>query len=142
MVAPLVPAIPGSELHAEWIGKTVEARAPRIRVFLRQLWGSAHSSGRTGLSSLGLDSSPNRNEIRRLLHALREPVSAFAIHVALIDDRDLNEDARSSLDAMLTQVEHMTKALAAITKAFGLELDDSTPLAMLSRTRERPRLLG
>jgi hypothetical protein len=48
------------------------------------------------------------------LPALREPVSAFAIHAA-------------------HNVEHMTKALAAITKAFGLEIGDATPLALLSQ---------
>ena len=71
------------------------------------------------------------------MHALREPVSAFAIYAALLDDQDLNAEARRSVDAMLTNVEHMAKALAAITRAFGLELGDSTPLGILTKNREQ-----
>jgi hypothetical protein len=77
--------------------------------------------------------TPRADEIRRLLHALREPVGAFAINVALLDDEALNEAARQNVNAMLSNVQHMTKALAAITKAFRLEVGDATPLAIPSQ---------
>jgi hypothetical protein len=84
-------------------------------------------------------SAPTNDQIRRLLHGLREPVSAFAIHVSLLDDTQLDASARRSVDAMLANVEHMTKAFTAITKAFGLEVDD-TPLAMLSENGRGSRI--
>ncbi len=37
---------------------------------------------------------PKNDEIRRLVHSLREPVGAFAIHIELLDDQDLNASAR------------------------------------------------
>ena len=81
---------------------------------------------------LGSLATPKADEIRRLLHALREPVGAFAINVALLDDEALNEAERQKINAMLSNVERMTKALAAITKAFGLEVGDSTPLSLIN----------
>jgi hypothetical protein len=41
-------------------------------------------------------SSPQPNEIRRLLHALREPVGAFVIRIALLDDEKLSDDAQTT----------------------------------------------
>jgi hypothetical protein len=82
--------------------------------------------------------TPKADEIRRLLHALREPVGAFAINVALLDDEALNEAARQRMNAMLSNVERMAKALAAITQAFGLEVGDSTPLSLINGNG-RPR---
>ena len=79
--------------------------------------------------------APDTDQTRRLLHALREPVGAFAIYIALLDDEDLSAGARSHVDAMLVNVEHMMKALTAITSAFSLEVGDSTPLALLSKQR-------
>ena len=81
---------------------------------------------------LGRSATPKADEIRRLLHALREPVGAFAINVALLDDEALNEAARQRMNAMLSNVERMAKALAAITKAFGLDVGDSTPLSLIN----------
>jgi hypothetical protein len=75
---------------------------------------------------------PKADEIRRLLHALREPVGAFAINVALLDDQALNEAERQKMNAMISNIERMTNALAAITKAFGLEVGDSTPLPLIN----------
>ena len=66
------------------------------------------------------------------MHALREPVGAFAINAAMLDDETLDETAREKLNAMLSNVERMTKALAAITKAFGLEVGDTTPLSLIN----------
>ena len=75
--------------------------------------------------------TPKADEIRRLLHDLREPVGAFAINVALLDGEALNEAARQKMNAMLSNVERMSKALAALTKAFGLEAGDSTHLPLI-----------
>jgi hypothetical protein len=82
---------------------------------------------------------PGTDETRKLLHALREPVGAFAIHVSLLDDEELSARAQHHLDAMLISVERMTAALAAITSRFGLELGDSTPLAILNQDRRPQR---
>ena len=84
--------------------------------------------------------TPKADEIRRLLHALREPVGAFAINVALLDDETLNEAAREKMNVMLSNVERMTKAMAAITKAFGLEAGDSTPLSLIHGNGRRRRI--
>ena len=64
------------------------------------------------------------------MHALREPVGAFAIHLALLDDEQVSDSEREHLAAMLRSVERMTAALTDITKAFGLEV--STPLSLVS----------
>ena len=83
---------------------------------------------------------PKIDEIRRLLHALREPVSAFSIYLSLLDNGDLGASRRPHLDAMHANVEHMSKALAEITSAFGLEVGGSTPLAVLSEDRSSNRV--
>jgi hypothetical protein len=83
-------------------------------------------------SCSGRLATPRADEIRRLLHALREPVGAFAINVALLDDEALEPAARQRLNAMISNVERMTNALAAITKAFRLEVGDSTPLPLIN----------
>jgi len=75
---------------------------------------------------------PRTDEIRRLVHALREPIGAFVIHASLIEDDDLNDEAREHVRALLSNVERMVGALAAITSRFGLELGDSTPLALIA----------
>ena len=80
---------------------------------------------------------PTQNEARRLMHAMREAVGAFVIRVALLEDQDLSESARTTRDAMLHDVERMARALCAMTDAFGLEMDGSTPLAMLNSRRAR-----
>jgi hypothetical protein len=79
---------------------------------------------------------PNRNEIRGLLHALREPVGAFVIHLSLLDDEDLSEEARSHLEAMLVNVQRMVEALGDITSSFDLEAGSSTPLSVLIAQRQ------
>jgi hypothetical protein len=84
-------------------------------------------------------SPPETDETRKLLHALREPVGAFAIYVSLLDDEELSARAQHHLDAMLVSIERMTAALAAITSRFGLELGDSTPLAILNHDRHPQR---
>jgi hypothetical protein len=81
---------------------------------------------------------PTQDEVRRLMHAMREAVGAFVIRVALLEDRDLSESARTTRDEMLHDVERMTRALRAMTEAFGLERGPSTPLSMLN-TPPRPR---
>jgi len=77
------------------------------------------------------------DEMRRLLHRLREPLGAFAIRLTLIDDAALDEDSRAHVDAMLAEVQRMTHALEAITARFGLEVGDCTPLAIIQRESRR-----
>jgi hypothetical protein len=80
---------------------------------------------------------PTPDEVRRLMHAMREAVGAFVLRVALLEDADLSESARDTRDAMLHDVERMSRALRAMTEAFGLEHHGSTPLAMLNPRRPR-----
>jgi hypothetical protein len=58
--------------------------------------------------------SPDKNELRRLLHALREPVSAFAIHAAHC-------------------VEHMTKSAGGDHEGIWPRDRRCDPLALLSQ---------
>ena len=81
---------------------------------------------------------PTQDEVRRLLHAMREAVGAFVIRVALLEDQDLSESGRTTRDAMLHDVERMARALRAMTDAFGLEMHGATPLAMLNPRRTPP----
>jgi hypothetical protein len=81
--------------------------------------------------------APTTSEIRQLVHALREPVGAFMIYLSLLDDHEFDGEARQHLKAMLEDVSRMSDALAEITRRFGLELGDSTPLAMIARTDRR-----
>ena len=66
------------------------------------------------------------------MHALREPIGAFVIHVSMIEDERLSEDVREHVAAMLTNVQRMIDALAHLTARFGLELGDSTPLSLIA----------
>ena len=77
-------------------------------------------------------SSPQPNEIRKLMHALREPVGAFVIRIALLDDEKLSDDARDHINAMLVSVQKMMRALTEMTARFGLDAGETTPLAILS----------
>lgn len=84
-----------------------------------------------------LPGPPRIDEIRQLVHALREPIGAFVIHASLIEDEQLSDTAREHLIAMLSNVERMVGALAEITSRFGLELGDATPLAMITAGENR-----
>jgi hypothetical protein len=77
------------------------------------------------------------DELRRLLHRLREPLGAFAIRLTLLDDATMDDAARAHVDAMLAEVQRMTRAVEAITARFGLEVGDSTPLAIIHRESRR-----
>ena len=86
---------------------------------------------------------PDPDELRRLMHALREPVGAFVIRLSLIEEEAVNEETREHLESMLASAHQMVKALSAITSCFGLEAGSATPLAILSnqeRTISRPAL--
>jgi hypothetical protein len=89
------------------------------------------------LAALAPSSLPRTDEIRRLVHALREPVGAFVIHVSMIEDERLSDDVREHVAAMLSSVERMVGALADITSRFGLELGDATPLSMIASEDRR-----
>lgn len=69
------------------------------------------------------------------MHALREPLGTVAIRLALLDDEAVSDAAREHLEAMLTSVHRMMKALSAITELFGLEAGSATPLAILTDQR-------
>jgi hypothetical protein len=56
-------------------------------------------------------SAPTLPEIKRLLHALREPLSTFAINVDLLEGTQLTAEGQSYLKAMHTD---MKKARAAL----------------------------
>ena len=84
------------------------------------------------LNPLAPPNPPRTDEIRRLVHALREPVGAFVIHVSMIEDEQLTDDVREHVQAMLSNVERMVGALADITSRFGLELGDTTPLSLIA----------
>jgi signal transduction histidine kinase len=73
---------------------------------------------------------PKPDDVRRLMHELREPLGSFAIRLSLLDEADLSRDARRHLDVMRTSVQRMAKTIGEITTAFGLE--DSAALAILS----------
>ena len=82
-------------------------------------------------------SLPRTDEIRRLVHALREPVGAFVIHVSMIEDERLSDDAREHVAAMLSSVERMVGALADLTSRLGLEIGDTTPLSLIASEDRR-----
>jgi len=79
------------------------------------------------------------DDLRQLLHALREPVGAFAIKLALLDDEQLSDDARRCINQMLSEVERMAEAISAISSHFRLEVGDATPLAIISQNGRAPR---
>ena len=87
-------------------------------------------------------SVPDTAEVRRLLHALRGALGSFVIHLAIVDDQEVSQDARAHLDAMLANVDRMVEALAAITESFGLEGGKSTPLAILHSPHTKRALVG
>jgi len=103
-----------------------------ITLILRGVGGFLFSPD-LGIPIIAPVAAPKHDEICRLVHALREPVGAFSIHLTLLDDGKLSENGHKQLDAMLGNVERMAAALSDITKAFGLETVNSTPLAILSR---------
>jgi signal transduction histidine kinase len=78
---------------------------------------------------------PKPNELRALIHALREPVGSFVIRLALLDDEELSDDAQEHIDAMLSSVQRMIRALTEMTSRFELDRGESTPLAILSDER-------
>jgi hypothetical protein len=49
----------------------------------------------------------------------------------------MSEAAREHVSAMLSNVQRMIGALAEITSRFGLELGDSTPLAIIAGANRR-----
>jgi hypothetical protein len=53
--------------------------------------------------------TPDIAEIRRLLHALREPLGAFVIHLELLDREELSVAGRSELKTMRANMERATK---------------------------------
>jgi hypothetical protein len=87
--------------------------------------------------------APTTDEIRRLMHALREPVGALVINLSLLDNERLSAEGRQRLDASLSNVHRMVEAIAEMTARFGLECGSSTPLAMVSKSdlpgRRHPR---
>jgi|SoiMethySBSTD1v2_1073268.scaffolds.fasta_scaffold1080010_1 hypothetical protein len=76
-------------------------------------------------------------DVRRMMHALREPVSAFAINLSLLKNDDLSQEARTRVDAMRRSVERMNEALSELTEKFGLEvgLEGATEVVMPSEAR-------
>jgi hypothetical protein len=78
-------------------------------------------------------SAPTTDELRRLMHALREPVGALVINLSLLDNEDLSVEGQKRLDATLGNVQRMVEAIAALTGRFGLEGGSATPLAILSK---------
>jgi hypothetical protein len=74
---------------------------------------------------------PTKEELSRLLHDLREPIGAFVIYLALLDDEELSSDGRKHLEAMLRNVERMVASIDVVASTFGLER--STPLALVSQ---------
>jgi len=89
--------------------------------------------GPTALLMLGEMSAPTTDELRRLMHALREPIGALVINLSLLDNEDLSASGRERLEATLGNVHRMVEAIADLTASFGLECGSSTPLAMLSK---------
>jgi hypothetical protein len=73
---------------------------------------------------------PETEEIRDLLHDLREPVGAFVIYLSLLDDEEVSPEARRHLEAMLASVKRMVEGLARITARFGIET--ATPLGIVA----------
>jgi hypothetical protein len=86
-------------------------------------------------------SAPDTDEARRLLHALRGALGSFVIHLAIVDDQEMSQDARTHLDAMLVNVDRMVEALAAISASFGLAGGKSTPLAILNSPHTKQALV-
>jgi signal transduction histidine kinase len=78
---------------------------------------------------------PEKDEMSRLLHDLREPLGAFVIYLALLDDEKLSDDGRKHLESMLGSVQRMVTAVGEIASSFGLEPGKSTPLAILNQDR-------
>jgi len=75
-------------------------------------------------------------EIAHLLHELREPVGAFVIYLALLDDEEVGKEARKHLDSMRTNVQRMVGAIADIASGFGLEGDgNSAPVRVTGHDR-------
>ena len=63
-----------------------------------------------------------------MMHALREPVGAFAINLSLLKDDDLSGTARTRVDAMAKNVQRMTEVLAELTAKLQLEVDSENSL--------------
>lgn len=78
-------------------------------------------------------------DLRRQVHALREPLGSLVIRLALLDDEIHTDAGQQHIDSMLASVQRMVAALAEITATLCLELGDSTPLAILSKHPELRR---
>jgi hypothetical protein len=75
--------------------------------------------------------APNVTEIRRLLHALREPLSAFFVYVELLEGTPLTAEAQGYFKAMHAQ---MDKGRAALDELdFILENGHSSPNTATAR---------
>jgi len=78
-------------------------------------------------------SSPELSEFRRLLHALREPLGALAIHIGLLEKERLSAHAQDEIKAMRSSMEHAVVVFEEID--FVLENGHSRP-----RDRSGPAL--
>ena len=79
--------------------------------------------------------APSTDEIRDLLHEVREPIGALVIYLSLLDNEALSAEGRHHLEAMLGNVQRMVKGVAGLVEGFGLERGSATPLAILTSGR-------
>jgi hypothetical protein len=66
-------------------------------------------------------------------------MGALVTHLALLDDKPLDNEARRHVEAMLANVDRMINVLGDLTAALELEPGKSTPLAILTRGRRMQR---
>jgi hypothetical protein len=66
------------------------------------------------------------DNLRRLMHELRESVGAFAIHLSKLADGTLDSDGRDRIDKMRANARQMDKALAEIVILFGLDTHEAS----------------
>jgi len=58
--------------------------------------------------------APESDEIRRLLHVLREPLGAFSIELGLLDTESMTTADQARVKRMRVEMERASKALTAI----------------------------
>jgi hypothetical protein len=58
--------------------------------------------------------APESDEIRRLLHVLREPLGAFSIELGLFDTQSMTTADQTRVKRMRVEMERATKALTEI----------------------------